>query len=447
LHLGIYLEGVFQTTMTFEFEFVDVIETAHFPYGNLEDLLWYIPPIEDLSVLEITFNSQFELELDYDYLYIFNENIENAYTGTSLQDVTLDFSSEDQGLWVWFQSDEYLDDYYGVYAEIEIQTITAVSVEEAVSLKGSSRIEVPYGEDYIDLGLDILSQNIDLYEVVVTEDIDVLSPDTYMITFDIYENGVLIYTLTREVVVLDPIQISFSTIFDLTHELGSNPIDFDALLFNVNANGEDYEVIVEESIDYQTVGVYVVIITVKDQFGFEASQTFEVSIEDSTAPEVTLNASVDTIYVGTKYVDQGIEYNDLSTTTVQSLTTLNTEIPGVYTITYNVTDAYGNQRVVTRYIHVIENNQIDMYIAPALTTIRAGETFVAPECSAQLNGETYTCSIDMESLNHLVVGDYEITFSVTISGRVYVRTLVIFVVAREYKESVAIMFKNKEEFL
>ncbi len=45
------------------------------------------------------------------------------------------FSSEDQGLWVWFQSDEYLDDYYGVYAEIEIQTITAVSVEEAVSLK------------------------------------------------------------------------------------------------------------------------------------------------------------------------------------------------------------------------------------------------------------------------------------------------------------------------
>ncbi len=96
---------------------------------------------------------------------------------------------------------------------------------------------------------------------------------------------------------------------------------------------------------------------------------------------------------------------------------------------------------------MIENNQIDMYIAPALTTIRAGETFVAPECSAQLNGETYTCSIDMESLNHLVVGDYEITFSVTISGRVYVRTLVIFVVAREYKESVAIMFKNKEEFL
>ncbi len=35
LHLGIYLEGVFQTTMTFEFEFVDVIETAHFPYGIL----------------------------------------------------------------------------------------------------------------------------------------------------------------------------------------------------------------------------------------------------------------------------------------------------------------------------------------------------------------------------------------------------------------------------
>jgi hypothetical protein len=433
--------------MTFEFEFVDVIETAHFPYGNLEDLLWYIPPIEDLSVLEITFNAQFELELDYDYLYIFNENIDNRYTGTSLQDVTLDFSSEDQGLWIWFQSDEYLDDYYGVYAEIEIQTSTPVSVEEAVSLKGFSRIEVPYGEDYIDLGLDILSQNIDLYEVVVTEDIDVLSPDTYILTYDIYENGVLIYTLTREVVVLDPIQISFSTIFDLTHELGSDPINFEALLFNVYTNSEDYDVFVEESIDYLAVGVYEVIITVKDLFGFEASQTFEVSIEDRTAPEVTLNASVDTIYVGTTYVDQGIAYTDLSTTSVQSITTLNTESPGVYTITYEVSDTYDNQNIVTRYIHVIENNQINMYIASALTTIRVGETFVAPECFAQLNGETYTCSIDMQTLNRLVVGDYEITYSVSISGRVYVRTFVIFVVAREYKESVAIMFKNKEEFL
>ena len=409
--------------------------------------MWYIPPIEDLSVLEITFNAQFELELDYDYLYIFNENIENAYTGTSLQNVTLDFSLEDQGLWIWFQSDEYLDDYYGVYAEIEIQTSTPVSVEEAVSLKGSSRIEVPYGEDYIDLGLDILFQNIDFYDVVVTEDIDVLSPDTYIVTYDIYENGALIYTLIREVVVLEPIQISFSTIFDLTHELGSDPINFETLLFNVNTNSEDYDVFVEESIDYQTVGVYEVIITVKDLFGFEASQTFEVSIEDSTAPEVILNASVDTIYAGTTYVDQGIAYTDLSTTSVQSITTLNTETPGVYTITYNVTDAYDNQRVVTRYIHVIENNQINMYIAPALTTIRLGETFVAPECFAQLNGETYTCSIDMQSLNRLVVGDYEITYSVSISGRVYIRTFVIFVVAREYKESVAIMFKNEEEFL
>ena len=447
VHLGIYLEGEFQTTMTFEFEFVDVIETAHFPYGNLEDILWYIPPIDDLNVLEIVFNDQFELELDYDYLYIFNDRIENAYTGTSLQNVTLDFSSEDQGIWIWFQSDEYLDEYYGVYAEIVIQTSTVLTVEEAVSLMGPSRIEVPYGENYIDLGLDILSQNIDLYDIVVSEDIDVLTPDTYIITYDIYEDGILIYTLTREIVVLDPIQISFNTIFDLTHELGSDPIDFDALLFNVNTNSIDYDVIVEESIDYQTVGVYEVIITVKDLFGFEASQSFEVSIEDSTAPEVTLNASVDTIYVGDNYDDQGIEYSDLSLVTVESLSTINTEEPGVYLITYKVKDAYDNLTLKFRYVHVVENNRVIMNIGPSLTTIRVGERFVAPDCYAEFNDEIYTCAIDMKSLSHLIVGDYDITYSVTISGRVYVRRLVIFVVAREYKESVAIMFKNKEEFL
>ena len=447
VNLAVYQNGEFETTMSYEFEFVDVIETNHNPYGNMQDIYWYIPPIDDLSVFELTFNELFELEDEYDYLSIYSSNGANAYTGTSLRNMTLDLSNESNGFWIWFASDEYLDDYYGVYAEINIQVAKDIPVSQAVSLKGMSSLEIPYGQPYVDLGLEILTQNVALYEVVVTETIDVLNPDTYTVTYDIYENDVLIYTLTREVIVSEPIPVGFSTIFDLDYELGSEPIDFDALLFNVVTNGEDYEVIIDADIDYDTVGVYQVILTVRDAFDFESSQTFEVNIKDTTAPEVTLNASLDTIYVGSTYVDQSIIYYDLSDVTTEITNNINVEVAGIYVINYEVTDTYGNQTIMKRYVHVVDNDFVVFHITPSLSTLRVGEKFINQGCYATHLYVRYECELDLTELNHLVVGDYEITYSVTILGKTYVRSLYVFIVERDYKQEEAILLKNKGEFL
>lgn len=447
INLAVYLEDVFVTSFTYKLEFVDVIETNHFPYGNMQDIYWYIPPIKNLSVFELTFNALFELEDDYDFLHIYSENYVNAYSGTSLQNVTLDFSDETNGFWIWFSSDEYLDDYYGVYAEINIEVEVDIPVNQAVSLKGTSSLLIPYGQPYVDLGLNILNQNINLYDVIVTETIDVLKPNTYIVTYDIYEDDTLIYTLTREVIVLEAISVSFNTVFDFSYELGSSPIDFETLLFNVLTNGDDFEVIIESDLNYDVIGTYEVILTVKDGFGFYSSQTFEVTIEDTTAPVVLLNPSIDTIYLGDTYHDQGITFNDLSPVTSEIRTNINPNVLGTYVINYDVIDAYGNLTTLKRYIHVVENNQVIFYITPVLTTLRVGETYHNKGCYVMHLNINYDCEVDISELNHLVVGDYQVTYSVTILGKTYVRTMYVFVVERSYKQEEAILIKNKEDFL
>lgn len=447
VNLAVYQNGVFEASLSFEFEFVEFIETNHYPYGNMQDIYWYIPPIEDLSVFDLTFNEFFELEDEYDYLTIFSSNGENAYTGTSLRNTTLDLSNESNGLWIWFSSDEYLDDYYGVYAEINIQVSKDIPVNQAVSLKGMASLEIPFGQPYIDLGLEILTQNISLYDVIITETIDVLNPDTYIVTYDIYEEDILIYTLFREVTVLEPITVGFNTIFDFNYELGSDPIDFNTLLFNVVTNGDDYEVIIDTDIDYNTVGLYQVIITVKDAFDFESSQAFEVNVEDTTAPKVTLNASLDTIYVGSIYIDQSITYDDLSAVTTEITNNINVELAGTYVIHYEVTDAYGNQTIMKRYVHVVENDFVIFNIAPSITTLRVGETFINQGCYATHQNLRYECELDLSDFTHLVVGDYLVTYSVIISGKTYVRSFYIFIVEPTYKQEEAILLKNKGEFL
>ena len=195
------------------------------------------------------------------------------------------------------------------------------------------------------------------------------------------------------------------------------------------------------------MGVYQVILTVRDAFDFESSQTFEVNIKDTTAPEVTLNASLDTIYVGSTYVDQSIIYDDLSDVTTEITNNINVEVAGIYVINYEVMDAYGNQTLMKRYVHVVENDFVVFHMTPSLSTLRVGETFINQGCYATHLNVRYECELDLTELNHLVVGDYEITYSVTILGKTYVRSLYVFIVERDYKQEEAILLKNKGEFL
>ncbi len=89
------------------------------------------------------------------------------------------------------------------------------------------------------------------------------------------------------------------------------------------------------------------------------SVTFDVTVEDTTAPLITLTGS-DPVNVdqNTAYTEPGATWTDIVDGTGAAIVggdTINTAIPGTYTVTYNYTDAAGNAAVeATRTVNVLD---------------------------------------------------------------------------------------------
>lgn len=119
------------------------------------------------------------------------------------------------------------------------------------------------------------------------------------------------------------------------------------------------DVKIESSLNVNVVGNYEVKYVVKDLAGNEASITRTITVEDSTAPVITLNGDNPvTIEVGQKYEEKGAIVTDNYDTDIQSKlnidsTALNIYKAGKYEIIYTVTDSNGNTAEVKRAVVVL----------------------------------------------------------------------------------------------
>ncbi len=115
-----------------------------------------------------------------------------------------------------------------------------------------------------------------------------------------------------------------------------------------------------DTVDTSIVDTYTVTYNVSDSNGNTAVQvTRTVSVEDTTAPEITLVGSdSETIEVGTTYTEQGAtatDNYDTTPTVVVGGDTVDTSTVDTYTVTYNVSDASGNAAAeLTRTVTVTE---------------------------------------------------------------------------------------------
>jgi large repetitive protein len=80
-----------------------------------------------------------------------------------------------------------------------------------------------------------------------------------------------------------------------------------------------------------------------------------VTVVDDIPPTVTLNAGVDTIFIGSTWIDAGIQTSDNSEdpVTVEVLGMVNNMVAGEYAIIYEATDQSGNVTTVTRFVNVL----------------------------------------------------------------------------------------------
>jgi M6 family metalloprotease-like protein len=442
VHLAFYKDGIKFGDQQLIIPFASSIESKHNPYGNDVYLSFYIPNIDDLKRLTLTFNALFELEDDYDFLYISTSSKEYAYTGTSLRNQVLDLTSYQGDIWIEFITDESEDAFYGFLAMLHVELNSLYVYEDIITLEGSTVQNIPLGSIYNELGLNVLSGFEDIFTFKITHQINTMIPQSYQVTYEVFEGLVLVYTMYRTVHVLEGLEVSFDEIQAQTFELGSQIFDFKTLVNNVIANSSDYEIIVTHDIDFMKTGNYEVVVTVIDDYNFESSQSFSVEIIDTTKPLLRLNASVDTIIKSSVFIDSGISVAELNTYEIEVSGTVLTNIVGRYELTYKVTDASNNVSEIKRIVFVIETLRLELYIEKAVTTYTLGKRVEIPMCHV-LDQEELTCEHDADLIEIQQLGTHIITYSYTKDGITSYKVLYIFVIPSETYTPV-IMPKREE---
>ena len=445
IHLAYYENGLKVGSQIIEFPFVSLIESNHFPYGNYTYLAWYIPYVENLDAMTLMFNNQFELEEDYDYLYVTTFTQELSFTGRSLRNQELDLSDLNEGIWIEFISDETEDNFYGFSATLQVSLIQEIIPADYVRLNGLEVIEVLYGDTYEELGIEIDDPYDQTWTVLMTSNVNTLISGTYTVIYDLVFNNDIIYTLTRDVRVLEPIDISFNTIDNLFIELGEEPIDFMSLVSHVTFNGDSYDILIEETIDYSKTGSYDVIVTVKDFFDFESSQTLTVFIIDTTAPLLSLVPHVDTIVLGDSYEIPSVTVNELDAYRIDIEHDIDVSLIGRYQIQYKVTDQSGNESMIVRIMHIIENTSFELIIEEAVTTFYIGEVVTLPNCVVS-NVDDVMCNHDADVSRIQQIGTHPIMFSYTHQNITVTKVWYVFVIATEQQENVLWIPKKVGDF-
>ena len=107
--------------------------------------------------------------------------------------------------------------------------------------------------------------------------------------------------------------------------------------------------------------VHTLTYTVTDKAGNTATATRRVTVRDVVAPVITLSGQRELfVPLGGTFRDPGATAQDDAdgdlTASVTRAGTVNTASPGVYTLTYTVTDKAGNTATATRQVSVYENS-------------------------------------------------------------------------------------------
>jgi len=145
--------------------------------------------------------------------------------------------------------------------------------------------------------------------------------------------------------------------------------------------------------------------------------TASTALSDTTPPVITITGSNSLIIAaGSVFTDPGATALDAvdGAVTVSATGSVNTSVPGNYTITYSATDTAGNTATATRTVIVAD------LTAPVITiigenplTIPVGTDFTDPGATATDNIDANITINVSGSVNDTVPGDYIITYSAT----------------------------------
>ena len=255
--------------------------------------------------------------------------------------------------------------------------------------------------------------------IVVSGTVAANVPGTYTLTYTVHDGNGNTNSAIRTVRVVDttaPV-LTLAGANPLVLECHTPLIDPGASASDSCAGNVSSALMVTSSVNPDAVGTYALTYTVHDGNGNTNSTTRTVHVVDTTLPVLTLaGASMLTNECHTAFVDPGATASDSCAGDVTSSIivrgTVDTNVPGTYTLTYTVSDGNGNTNSATRTVRIVDTT------APVVTLMGAASLSVQCHASFTDPGATAhdVCSGDITptaagSVDVNTPGTYILTYS------------------------------------
>ncbi len=299
------------------------------------------------------------------------------------------------------------------------------STPPVITLTGNNPQIIEVGQPYAELGAtatDNFDGNVTNSVIVNNSTININQLGDYSVTYDVTDAaGNPAVQVTRTVQVADTtspvITLAEGSLIlavgDIYIEPGYSALD------NLDGNITG-KVTVGGNLNAKAVGDYTITYDVTDEAGNDAVQvTRTVEVVDTIAPVITLTGAGISMEVGEEYSEPGFSATDNADGDITAIVTvggnLNTNVVGIYTLTYDVGDTSGNDAVqVTRSVEVVDTTVPVIELMGSIITVGIGQTYVEPGYSANDNVDgILTGSVVVGgNLNTNALGTYTITYDV-----------------------------------
>ena len=328
--------------------------------------------------------------------------------------------------------------------------VTADQTSPVITLSGANPQSIELGTDYSELGAtatDNTDGDITNNIVIDASNVDVDTVGDYTVTYNVSDAaGNPADEVTRTVTITPDATIPVITLEGANPqsiELGTDYSELGATAEdNIDGNITESIVINASDVDVNALGDYTVTYNVSDTEGNIAEEvTRIVNVVDTSAPVspviILLGSASVYVELGTDYTDAGATASDglggNITSSIVATGTVDVNVLGNYTISYDVSDAAGNEATqVTRNVSVVN------YSVPVITLL--GDAIISLQKGAPYFdlGATALDSTDGDITNHINIvnpvnindwGTYTITYNVSNSAGIpaieVTRTVVI----------------------
>jgi hypothetical protein len=327
-----------------------------------------------------------------------------------------------------------VSDSSGNEAPTVTRSVTVVDTTiPVISLVGASVLNHEINTPFTDPGataLDTPNQNL-TSSIVVTGSVNANLAGTYLLTYNVTdEDGNAATPVTRQVIVSDTGAPSITLLGSnpLTHEQGTPFNDPGATASDATDGNLTSSIVISgDTVNPNVAGNYTINYNVSDSVGNPApTRSRIVNVSDTTPPTLTLLGNANVLHeLGAPYTEAGASASDnidgnITSSIVIGGNTVNINVPGTYTVSFNVSDSSGNAAApVSRVIQVADRTRpVISLLGAATINHEVGTVYVDPGATAvdNIDGNISSNISVSGTVNAGVSGTYTLTYRVSDSA-------------------------------